>query len=335
MSFPGSTNPPGCRTGRSGNSSLAGPAMKCFLGQLDSMQSCKTAFLAARGPSALLRRVLSALNALPESTRYEIMDLFLAPLAFPICAFCYAPPAFELFDVTCPGSSTNVAARQDTASAEPCERCPVNSYSSNVGAKTDAACTSCPQGAVSSAGSQELSACACLPQYYTVSDLAAGLLTCKSCPEGARCTDGLCALGAGNTCAEGGGVVSPIIGTWTRASVGDEYILEECPDGYRLVNSTDGSSSGTFSHDRQTCESCPSTKYIIHFMFECKKCQEGMLCSGVKEVTPLVMGSEIVPIGDTYWLAYCPTGYRRRGFEETSIRTASSSEIVQQTCIPC
>jgi len=241
---------------------------------------------------------------------------------------CTSPPCVEC-------SECAAGKYKDTASAEPCERCPVNSYSSNVGAKTDAACTSCPQGAVSSAGSQELSACACLPQYYTVSDLAAGLLTCKSCPEGARCTDGLCALGAGNTCAEGGGVVSPIIGTWTRASVGDEYILEECPDGYRLVNSTDGSSSGTFSHDRQTCESCPSTKYIIHFMFECKKCQEGMLCSGVKEVTPLVMGSEIVPIGDTYWLAYCPTGYRRRGFEETSIRTASSSEIVQQTCIPC
>ncbi len=149
--------------------------------------------------------------------------------------------------------------------------------------------------------------------------------------DGAICSDGACGLHPEEPgCSEGA-----LIGTWHRSEFDGKYLLLDCPDGYRLVNSTDLSSSGTFSHDRQACQKCPLSMYIIDDMFKCKPCQDGMICSGGRNVTALVLGAEFVSLGDTYWLASCPTGYSRLGFERSAMSSVSNSEIIHQNCIPC
>lgn len=239
---------------------------------------------------------------------------------------------------------TTMWCAQDSVSADACQKCPANTYGTVEGAKVEAECDKCPVGAVTNGTAQtSRTACSCVSSLYPITDATQWLLACRTCPDGAAClSDGSCALnsqGPAYACSNG-----PVIGTWNRAPSLDgpgptselsSYVLSGCPDGFRLINSTQRSSTGTFSHDRQACNKCNADSYIISPMFECQRCQAGLVCSGGREVTPLVLGAEVVPIGDTYWLAGCPTGYWRRGFNQTELSVASSAEILQQACIPC
>ena len=112
-----------------------------------------------------------------------------------------------------------------------------------------AACTFC------SAGSYSLNPLAPAPGS------SSGNPACLNCPEGGNC-------------ALGGARVSFSFGKWE--SEAGAYILKGCPSGFQLVNSTDGTSHGIFSHDRQQCKACQRGEYIINpILSECKKCPLG------------------------------------------------------------
>jgi hypothetical protein len=86
---------------------------------------------------------------------------------------------------------------------------------------------------------------------------------CLNCPEGGNC-DG------------GGAKVIFSVGKWEQE--GGAYVLKHCPGGFQLVNSTNGDSRGTFSHDRQQCKPCLPGQYIINSNTdECEDCPLGQL----------------------------------------------------------
>jgi hypothetical protein len=111
----------------------------------------------------------------------------------------------------------------------------------------------------------------CSAGTYSLNPLApapgslAGISGCLNCPEGGNCD-------------EGGAKVSFSVGKWEHQS--GAYILKDCPSGFQLVNSTEGNSRGTFSHDRQRCKPCLAGQYIINSNIdECKNCPLGWLAS--------------------------------------------------------
>jgi len=55
----------------------------------------------------------------------------------------------------------------------------------------------------------------------------------------------------------------PIVNQSVWKETATMYILTSCPPGYQLINSTDGDSSGIFSHDSQECKACKAGQYII------------------------------------------------------------------------
>jgi hypothetical protein len=86
---------------------------------------------------------------------------------------------------------------------------------------------------------------------------------CLNCPEGGNC-DG------------GGAKVIFSVGKWEKE--GGFYVLKHCPRGFQLINSTNGNSRGTFSHDRQQCKPCLPGQYIINSNAdECENCPLGQL----------------------------------------------------------
>ena len=57
---------------------------------------------------------------------------------------------------------------------------------------------------------------------------------------------------------------------------GGLYVLVNCPPGYQLLNSTQGTSHGMFSPDIQQCRPCPAGQYIINpNTDECQDCPPG------------------------------------------------------------
>ncbi len=67
-------------------------------------------------------------------------------------------------------------------------------------------------------------------------------------------------------------------GTWERSDVTDFFMLLNCSDGYSLVNSLDGTSSGVFSHQLQRCEQCSPQQYVIRpDMHSCQRCPLGLI----------------------------------------------------------
>jgi hypothetical protein len=108
----------------------------------------------------------------------------------------------------------------------------------------------------------------CQPGTYSVNPLAPipGSLppvpACLNCPTGGRCV-------------MGGADVQFEAGEWTV--VNGVFHLLGCPAGYQLVNSTQGTSRGTFAYALQHCKPCLVGQYIINpNMDECQHCPAGV-----------------------------------------------------------
>ena len=86
---------------------------------------------------------------------------------------------------------------------------------------------------------------------------------CFTCPNGADCS-------------KGGSEVYFSIGTWSN--LGGMYFLIGCPEGFQLINSTSGTSSGSFSNRNQECRKCGAGQYIINpNTDQCNQCPPGKL----------------------------------------------------------
>lgn len=84
---------------------------------------------------------------------------------------------------------------------------------------------------------------------------------------------------AGAACFQNGSFVPKVIGSEWKVS-GGMYLLVGCPAGYQLVNSTDGTSSGSFVQDNQFCKPCSSGQYIINQNKDtCQACPAGTFLS--------------------------------------------------------
>jgi hypothetical protein len=116
----------------------------------------------------------------------------------------------------------------------------------------------------------------CKPGTYSVDPLAPGSIfaapACIGCPAGAKCLLG----GADVRFNEGE--------TWLV--VDGVYKLEGCPAGSQLINSTAGTSRGTFSNSLQQCRACLVGEYIINPQTDsCQQCPPGKLSVLVASLT--------------------------------------------------
>eukprot|EP00961_Rhodomonas_salina_P165937 2235909-Rhodomonas_salina.1 len=132
---------------------------------------------------------------------------------------------------------------------------------------------------------------------------------CVPCPKGIDCDFS---------------VTKELVGSWVTQD--GFLVLLSCPPGYQLINSTDGTSVGTFSHDNQECKKClTDTQYIIHpDSGACTECPTGLRCFGNEQVEPVVVNSTWVEQDGRYVLQACPKGYHKR----------VESATVQE-CEPC
>jgi hypothetical protein len=92
---------------------------------------------------------------------------------------------------------------------------------------------------------------------------------CKACRSGTYSLDALASPSgtgqdpdcfncpAGGDCRAGGNIVKFDKGNWTQ--VGGMYVLQSCPQGYKVVNSS-SDSNGVFVHDSQTCQVCNTVR---------------------------------------------------------------------------
>jgi hypothetical protein len=109
----------------------------------------------------------------------------------------------------------------------------------------------------------------CSAGTYSLNPLASASGSSSAVPDCLKCPEG------GN-CDGGGAKVIFSVGKWEQE--GGAYVLKDCPRGFQLVNSTNGNSRGTFSHDRQQCKPCLSGQYILNSNAdECKYCPLGWL----------------------------------------------------------
>lgn len=85
------------------------------------------------------------------------------------------------------------------------------------------------------------------------------LIGCQRCPIGAECSDGR--------------LQPHVAGSVWLPSEGAErgqLRLVACPSGYALVNSLDGSLTGTFDHETQQCHKCAADQYILEDKLPCQ-----------------------------------------------------------------
>ena len=137
----------------------------------------------------------------------------------------------------------------------------------------------------------------CAPGTYSVNPLGGsspGIPSCLKCP-------------AGGDCLLGGSSVKFSVGDWILH--GDMYVLINCPAGYQLVNSTDGSSFGTFSHDLQQCSPCKQSEYIVNQRESCQTCPTGAVCNGTDGSLVGLAGSYFRAEGDKMRVYQCDPGY--------------------------
>ena len=82
---------------------------------------------------------------------------------------------------------------------------------------------------------------------------------------------------AGGNCELGGSHIKFLVGMWEiRNGI---YVLLSCPPGHQLINSTDGTSSGTFSYAEQQCRPCLPGQYILDPNHDsCVDCPAGIVC---------------------------------------------------------
>ena len=165
-------------------------------------------------------------------------------------------------------------------------------------------CTSvCPQGHIllldqaSTAGRQ--GACVpCSAGTYSLDPLAGSLEdpstpACLKCPAGANCISGKS--------------ISSLAGQWTTSR--SMYILESCPEGHQLINSTEGTSYGLFSHDIQQCRLCRDNQYLVDQRESCQICPTGATCNSTTGRLAGFEGSYWGREGDKMRVMGCDPGY--------------------------
>ena len=176
----------------------------------------------------------------------------------------------------------------------------------------------------------------CPAGFVLVSDATggvSGLASCSLCPPGTYSIDplggyqapGCLNCPAGGICLEGGDDIRFLVGTWGVSN--GKYLILSCPANYQLINSSDGTSRGKFSHDVQQCKPCSSTEYIVDpNIGACNPCPKGARCpsdfSCSLQTSALYPHRKNCPAGDqvigdweidaltgTYVLKSCPGNY--------------------------
>ena len=158
----------------------------------------------------------------------------------------------------------------------------------------------------------------CSAGAYSLSPLAGyspGNPSCFKCP-------------AGGNCILGGSNVTFALGSWIVD--GSFYRLAKCPPGHRLINSTDSSAVGVFSHDAQQCLPCKQGEYILNQLESCQTCPAGAICNGVAIQSAL---GDWIPDGSIYRLVSCPPGHRLINSTDNSAFGVFSHGV--QQCLAC
>ena len=164
---------------------------------------------------------------------------------------------------------------------------------------------------------------------------------CKICQRGTYSLDPLlgktnqipscfnCPTGLGSACLEDGSILNAI-GNWTP--VNGLLHLIHCPEGHQLINSSDGTSTGQFSHDNQGCIECNKlTQYILNPDRDvCQRCPAGLDCFGSDLVQAKITGSIWRRNGSIYLLESCPVGY-----SVSSLGVSRAFDATVQQCSPC
>ena len=186
----------------------------------------------------------------------------------------------------------------------------------------------CPKGYILTLDSQNLGMGAgqcqwCPAGTYSVLSLAGkdglsneSVPSCLNCP-------------AGGNCLQGGFTVSFLQGEWRLDT--DQYRLIHCPVGTQLINSSDGTSKGSYSHDRQQCKLCLENQYILNPDTDlCQMCPPGLSCDGSDAVIAYLNESSWVKNGSVYLLTGCPIGY-----SVSSVGVLGTFDATVQQCRPC
>ena len=160
----------------------------------------------------------------------------------------------------------------------------------------------------------------CKPGTYSLNPLAHMIGSLSDAPGCINCP-------AAGICTAGGSQVQFKVGFWT--AVDGVYVLTSCPSGYQLVNSTSGTSKGTFSNDLQDCKACQIGQYIINPNTDtCQPCPSGLTCSDgscaqrIDDMSTLSCPNKVSIVGDwgvdssgVYVLNGCPAAYYLNGDE--------------------
>ena len=88
-----------------------------------------------------------------------------------------------------------------------------------------------------------------------------------------------------------------------------QYQIIGCPPGHSLKNSSAGTSYGAFSHDRQICQPCQRSEYIVDQREKCQTCPSGASCDGSSGVLLGDEGSVWRREGDRMRVYKCLPGY--------------------------
>jgi len=296
------------------------PGMVCSEGQVESFVTLNSTWVAENG-IWWLRSCPIGYKVYNESA--ELQE----------CQFCAAgyqcPQEPCLVCMDCPAGTYKAS-----ESADLCLECPENTYNDRWGATTISDCLSCPLGAITNGtGKGSVFDCFCDTDKYDISLPNSSSVACEICPQGAICEDLSCGLSyPDQTCparvtASSRRLVKAgrkIPGVWTRGE-DRRFILRDCPAGYRLINASDGSAYGIFSHQNQQCFQCRicevegafcrAAEYLLDQMkFPCRMCPLGAVCNGetIRTVNDLdLYGAKWVAGTDgQFWLTKCPTGYR-------------------------
>uniref|UniRef100_A0A7S0LWG4 Uncharacterized protein n=1 Tax=Cryptomonas curvata TaxID=233186 RepID=A0A7S0LWG4_9CRYP len=187
--------------------------------------------------------------------------------------------------------------------------------------------TVCPKGSILSldqeGGMNGPGVCtACKAGTYSLNPLAGIPGSSRSAPACLNCP-------AGGNCIRGGNSVEFQVGGWAVFE-SKYFVLNSCPAGYQLINSSDGTSWGIFDHDMQECKPCKENEYLVDFMSQRQACPLGASCDGSSGTLTGLPGSHWRREGDKMRVFKCEPGF-------IMVRDDSSNgrQAFLDACIKC
>jgi len=207
---------------------------------------------------------------------------------------------------------------KDFVGFDECKECPLNTYSSAVGATSIDTCLACPAFSNTTGwGPDDISDCVCEDMYYRAV-AADGSVTCVECPTGALCERNYyCSLrDFPNPECEG----EPIVGEWVRDTETGIITLDSCPLGYS-TKAEECVKCLTCADKGHEVEWCHDAQYILEPRFNnsCEFCPVGALCNGTGfQSVADEFGTSLDDMGAVWvddgegknWLKSCPIGWR-------------------------